>query len=132
MDRTFHHRFTIGAACGIILLLALALYAFWIKSPILGAFMALGLIIVAEQTLHKEYTFHDDKLIIYNGRLGKTKTIYLSQISSCRPMTNLFGLVHYLLITYGADNKLESVQPDNERAFVECLKKRKNEVELQG
>lgn len=126
MDRTFHHRFTVGAACGIILLLLLAAYSFWIKSPILGCLMALGLIIIAERSLHKEYIFRDDKLIIYNGRLAKTKVINLSQITSCRPMSSVFGLVHYLLIIYGEDNKIAAVQPDNVRAFVDCLKKRKN------
>lgn len=126
MDRTFHHRFTVGAACGIILFLILAAYAFWIKQPIIGCLLALALITVAERSLHKEYIFRDDKLIIYNGRLAKTKIILLSDIKSCRPMTNVFGLVHYLLIAYGEDNRLESLQPDNERAFVECLKKRRD------
>lgn len=126
MDRTFHHRFTIGAACGIILLLLLSAYAFWIKSPILGCLMALALILVAERSLHKEYIFREDKLIIYNGRLAKTKTINLNEVTSCRPLSNVFGLVHYLLISYGDGNHVEAVQPDNENAFVECLRKRKN------
>lgn len=126
MDRTFHHRFTVGAACGIILFLILAAYTFWIKQPIIGCLFALALIAVAERSLHKEYIFRDDKLIIYNGRLARTKTIPLSDIKSCRPMTNVFGMVHYLLITYGEDNRLESLQPDNERSFVECLKKRRD------
>lgn len=127
MDRTFHHRFTLGAACGIILLLVLAVYSFWIKSPILGCLMSLGLILIAERSLHKKYIFSGDKLIIYNGRLAKTKTISLSQINSCKPMTNVFGLVRFLVIFYDDNKKVESVQPDNESAFVECLKKRKNE-----
>lgn len=88
--------------------------------------MALALIVVAERSLHKEYVFRGDKLIIDNGRLAKTKVIEISQITSCRPMANVFGLVRYLLITYGADGKIEAVQPDNERAFIECLNKRKN------
>ena len=126
MDRTFHHRFTLGAACGIVLFLLLAVYFFWVKSPVAGVIMALALIVVAERSLHKEYVFRGDKLIIDNGRLAKTKVIEISQITSCRPMANVFGLVRYLLITYGADGKIEAVQPDNERAFIECLNKRKN------
>lgn len=130
MDRTFHHRFTIGAACGIILFLLLAVYFFWVKSPIAGVLMALALIVVAERSLHKEYIFRGDKLIIDNGRLARSKTIEIKQITSCRPMANVFGLVRYLLITYGKDGRVEAVQPDNEVAFIECLKKRKNEENI--
>ncbi len=128
MDRTFHHRFTVGAACGIILFLLLAVYAFWVKSPILGCLMSLALILVAERSLHKKYTFSDDKLTVYNGRLAKSKTINLDDITSCRPVTSVFGMVRYLLVTYGNPEKIEAVQPDNERAFVDCLNKRKNEI----
>lgn len=40
-------------------------------------------------------------------------------------MTSVFGLVRYLLITYGSDNVMVSVQPANEIAFVATLKKEK-------
>lgn len=43
-------------------------------------------------------------------------------------MTSVFGMVRYLLVTYGNPEKIEAVQPDNERAFVDCLNKRKNEI----
>lgn len=126
MDRTFHHRFTVGAACGIVLFLLLAAYAFWAKSPVVGCLLALALVVTAERSLHKKYIFHGGDLTIYNGRLGRSKTIGVAGIKSCRPMTSVFGMVHYLLIAYG-DGRVEAVQPDNEQAFVDCLKKRKNE-----
>lgn len=78
--------------------------------------------------MHKKYTFSDDKLTVYNGRLAKSKTINLDDITSCRPVTSVFGMVRYLLVTYGNPEKIEAVQPDNERAFVDCLNKRKNEI----
>lgn len=124
MDRTFHHRFTIGAACGIALLFALSLYAFWMRQPVIGALLALGLIAVMEQSLHKQYIFHADQLIIDNGRLWRSRTISLNQINSCRSMRTTFGMVHYLLISYGPAEKVAAVQPRNEQAFVECLRKR--------
>ena len=37
-------------------------------------------------------------------------------------MTTTFGLVHYLLIGYGAQRML-AVQPENEAEFVRCLQK---------
>lgn len=123
MDRTFHHRITVGAVCGIVLLLILAVYAFWVKSVILGLFVVLALVLVSERSLHTRYIFHDRELIIYYGRLSKSKHILLADIHSCKPMTTVFGLVRYLLIGYGND-KLVSVQPDNEPAFVDVLSTR--------
>jgi len=123
MDRTFHHRITVGALCGIVLLLILAVYAFWVKSVILGLFVVLALVLVSERSLHTRYIFHDRELIIYNGRLSKSKHILLADIHSCKPMTTVFGLVRYFLIGYGND-KLVSVQPDNEPAFVDVLSTR--------
>lgn len=131
MNRTFHHRFTIGAACGIILLIGLTLYCFWIKSPILGVLMALALVIVTEHAIHKEYVFHDDKLIIINGRLMRNKVINVSEIKSCRPMTSVFGLVHFLVITYGATDQIEAVQPVNEQEFTACLEKLREEEDVE-
>ncbi len=123
MTRSFHHRTTIGAVCGIVLFLLLAVYAFWIKNVILGLLMAFLLIVLTERTLHSEYVISNGKLIIDNGKLSKSKTILIGQIRACRPMTSVFGLVRYLLITYGASNAMVSVQPVNEAAFMAALKK---------
>lgn len=128
MDRTFHQRLTVGAVSGIILLLALSLYAFWVKSVVLGLLLVLALVLVTERTLHTEYVFRDGNLIVDNGRLSREKVIPLRSIRSCRPMATVFGLVRYLLITYGDDScRMVSVQPDNEKAFVEHLRKAKKE-----
>ncbi len=45
MTRSFHHRTTVGAVCGILLFLLLALYAFWIKNAVVGLIMVFLLII---------------------------------------------------------------------------------------
>ncbi len=125
MTRSFHHRTTLGAVCGIVLFLLLAVYAFWVKNVIVGLLMAFLLVILTERTLHSQYVISDGKLIIDNGKLSKTKVIMISQINSCRPMTSVFGLVRYLLITYGATDAMVSVQPVNEAAFVAAIKKEK-------
>lgn len=127
MNRTFHHRITLGGVCGIIVLLLCVLYAFWVKRPILGLVMILPLVLVAESLMRTQYTFSGDKLIIYRGRLSRSQTIPISQIASCRPMTSVFGLVRYLLITYGPAGSVVSVLPQNEQAFVEFLRKKKQE-----
>lgn len=127
MTRTFYHRVTVGAVCGIVLLLALSLYAFWTKEVILGLALAVGLVMVAERALHSQYTLGDGRLTIHRGRLAKDKAIPVGEITSCRPMTSAFGLSHYLLITYGGGKKLEALQPANEKAFAEALAKMKSE-----
>ncbi len=131
MTRSFHHRTTLGAVCGIVLFLLLAVYAFWIKNVIVGLLMAFLLVILTERTLHSQYVISDGKLIIDNGKLSKTKVIMISQINSCRPMTSVFGLVRYLLITYGATDAMVSVQPVNEAAFVAALKKEKGDCDVE-
>ncbi len=131
MTRSFHHRTTLGAVCGIVLFLLLAVYAFWIKNVIVGLLMAFLLVILTERTLHSQYVISDGKLIIDNGKLSKTKVIMISQINSCRPMTSVFGLVRYLLITYGATDAMVSVQPVNEAAFVAALKKEKGDCDAE-
>lgn len=131
MTRSFHHRTTLGAICGIVLFLLLAVYAFWIKNVIVGLLMAFLLVILTERTLHSQYVISDGKLIIDNGKLSKTKVIMISQINSCRPMTSVFGLVRYLLITYGANDAMVSVQPVNEAAFVAALKKEKGDCDAE-
>lgn len=129
MVRTFHHKITVGAVCGIIVLLLLSLYAFWTKAVVVGLCLAVGLLLVAERTMHSEYTLRDGLLVIHRGRLSKDRTIDVSLITSCRPMATTFGLVRYLLITYGADGRMEAVQPKNEKAFVEALIKSKKSKE---
>ena len=123
MTRSFHHRTTVGAVCGILLFLLLALYAFWIKNAVMGLIMAFLLIVLVERTLHSEYIISDGKLIINNGKLARAKTISIQEIHDCKPMTSVFGLVRYLLLTYGASDRMISVQPQNEAAFITTLQK---------
>ena len=123
MTRSFHHRTTVGAMCGILLFLLLALYAFWIKNAVVGLIMAFLLIVLVERTLHSEYIISDGNLIINNGKLARAKTINIQEIHDCKPMTSVFGLVRYLLLTYGASDRMISVQPQNEAAFITTLQK---------
>lgn len=109
--------------CGILLFLLLALYAFWIKNAVVGLVMAFLLIVLVERTLHSEYIISDGKLIINNGKLARAKTINIQEIHDCKPMTSVFGLVRYLLLTYGASDRMISVQPQNEAAFITTLQK---------
>lgn len=125
-SRSFHHRITLGAGCGIILCLVAAFWLFWVKMVILGALMALGVIWMCERVLNTEYILYADKLVIRRGRLSRDKTIALCDITHCRVVSVNFGLSHYLLIQYG-DDRMTYVEPQNEVAFMACLKKLKAE-----
>lgn len=110
-------------------MLVLAVWAFWTMRPVLGVLLSLGLILIAERSLHSAYIFHDDVLIIDHGRLAKRKIIPIDFINCCTPMSATFGLVHYLLISYGTAGKVEAVQPVDEKAFVDYLERKRRETE---
>lgn len=120
MTRTFHHRFTLGAKCGLLLLGGLVIYLFWVKHIIAATLVAAFLVLMMERVLHSEYVFRDGFLLIRRGRFARPKTIPLMEITSCRPITTTFGTVHYLLIGYGR-NRYAAVQPAQETAFVTHL-----------
>lgn len=99
---------------------ALAIYCFWSKAAIPGALLVVLTVLVMERVLHSEYVFRDGFLEIDRGRFFRKKAIPLMEITSCRPMTTTFGMVHYLLIGYG-NGRLVAVQPEQEASFVSFL-----------
>ncbi len=125
LKRTFHHRFTLGAKCGIALFSLLAFYFFWTRAVVVGFVPVLVVVLIVERILHSEYVFLDGKLIVNHGRFVKTREIPLTDIIACRSMRSTFGLVHYLLIEYGAGHMV-AVQPENEAAFVRYLNNQLN------
>ncbi len=120
MTRTFHHRFTLGAKCGLVLLAALTIYLFWEKEVLLGSLVVVFTVLVMERVLHSEYVFREGFLEIHRGRFARRKSIPLMEITSCRPMNTTFGMVHYLLIGYG-NQRFVAVQPEQEASFVAHL-----------
>lgn len=131
MDRTFQHRFTVGAKSGIIVLALLAFYLFWSKSVVAALVVVVPLVAVIERVLHSCYVVREDDLVIHRGRFLRDLSIPLDTIRSIRPMTTTWGLVHYLLIEYG-DQRLVSVEPQQEQNFVDCLRKRIAENKRKG
>lgn len=123
MDRTFQHRFTLGAKSGIIILSLLAFYLFWIKGILAALIVVVALVAVIERVLHSCYIVRDHDLVIHRGRFLHDIQIPLSDIRAIRPMTTTWRLVHYLLIEYG-DDKLTSAEPHDEDSFLRCLRKR--------
>lgn len=122
MVRTFHHRFTLGACCGILLSVACALYLFWIKSIIIALVLIAVVVVMMERVLHSEYIVGDGLLRIYRGRFGKSQSIKLEDIVRCTVKRSNFGLSHFLLLET-VKGEFVLVEPENEEAFIKAIKK---------
>lgn len=129
MDRTFQHRFTLGAKSGIIILSLLAFYLFWTKGILAALIVVAALVAVIERVLHSYYILRGHDLIIHRGRFLHDIRVPLSDIRAIRPMTTTWGLVHYLLIEYGT-GKLTSAEPHDEESFLRCLRKRTHDEHI--
>ncbi len=127
MDRTFQHRFSVGAICGIILFAGVSFWLFWEKWVVLGALMALGCVVLIERMLHSEYVFRDDRLIISHGRFARKSVVPLTDIVGYKPMTATFGLSRFLILGLRGDQFI-LMQPANEQSFLKCLAERKNKI----
>jgi uncharacterized membrane protein YdbT with pleckstrin-like domain len=125
MKRTFQRNFTIQAKLGLVVFLVMAGYFFWQKQILLALLMSLIVVAVTEKVLHSAYTFDGPDLIINKGRFAKQRRIRVDEITRCRRMRTTFGLVHYLLLEYGAGH-LETVEPAMEEEFIKELNKRQN------
>ncbi len=106
----------------MLLFAGLALYLFWVKALVAALALVVVNVLLIERTLHTQYVFRDGMLHIERGRFAKTITVAVSDIYACRPMTNTFGLAHYLLLQYGHD-RIVMVQPTDETSFVAYLKR---------
>jgi hypothetical protein len=134
MDRTFHHRFTVGAICGIALFSILMFYFFWEKHALIGTLLMILVLCMIERVIHTTYTFHkvgsgtpgreQEILVINKGRFSMNKSIPLGELHEVTRMKTAFGLNHYLLLVYGARKRMEAVMPDEEEGFLSELKKR--------
>ena len=125
MKRTFQRNFTIQAKLGLVVFLVMAGYFFWQKQILLALLLSLIVVAVTEKVLHSAYTFDGPDLIINKGRFAKQRRIRVDEITRCRRMRTTFGLVHYLLLEYGAGH-LETVEPAMEEEFIKELNKRQN------
>lgn len=83
-----------------------------------------------ERLIHTTYTFTTDNLFIHNqGRFSRERQVRVSDIWRVERHTHLFGLMRYLLVTYGPQRHLV-VQPDQEEAFLNELAKRQAKENL--
>lgn len=133
MDRVFHQRFTWMAKSGIALFSLLTAYFFWERKGAVALLLMIVVLGTIERVIHTTYTFRrlrpidreeeHEFLIIDRGRFSRNKAIPVAEITGIDAMKTAFGLDRYLLLTYGPGNT-DSIQPENEAAFLEELKRR--------
>ena len=137
-DRTFHKRFNTTARVGVVVFALLAGYFFWVKMAIIGIFVAIIIVGMIERILNTTYTFkkvkpidRDDEmeyLIINEGRFSSNRNVPLCDVIDVHIAKTFFGLDHCVVIEYGHKN-IVTVQPDNEEAFMERIKKQQRSEE---
>jgi len=132
MDKIYHQRFTLAAKSFITIITLFAVYLFWFKSiahVVVGVMVVLMLVAVIESVIHTTYKItSDDNLVIDRGRFSQKKTVPISDIVKMSRRETKFKLSHYILIEYGAD-KCVSLQPEDEEALMDEIKKRLNKID---
>ncbi|MGI6232467.1 MAG: PH domain-containing protein [Prevotella sp.] len=128
MQRTFHHRFTLGAKCALLLCGAGAFYLFWMRAVLLGLVVCIIFIMIMERVLHSEYIIDNGSLLIRRGRFAKDTLVALTDIQHCRLMRTNFGLSRFLVLET-RQGRLLMVEPENEQAFIDYIRKQQNAAE---
>jgi len=126
MQRTFkHHVSPAGVALTVVVACA-SLSFLWHRSP-QGAAAGLCLmavtVVFVERLLHTEYVFRGGSLLVVRGRFSRRVVIPVGDIVRAERVRTPLGLSRYILIEYGAGHRV-AVQPDNEAAFLNEIKKR--------
>ena len=131
-QRTFQHRVSAVEVACILIIAAMALWAFWHRSGyMVGVAFLLACLDVAviERVIHTTYTLTTDgHLVIDKGRFASKTAIPLVEIFKMEQMGAWWRPTHYILITYGS-HRVVSVQPDNEEAFIAEIQKRQKRLE---
>lgn len=132
MDKIYHQRFTLAAKSFITIITLFAVYLFWFKSiahVVVGVMVVLMLVAVIESVIHTTYKItSDDNLVIDRGRFSQKKSFPISNIVKMSRRETKFKLSHYILIEYGAD-KCVSLQPEDEEALMDEIKKRLTKID---
>lgn len=114
------------------LLAVMSFWCFWLRttfSPFLGFVLLFMAVKAIGRLIHTTYTFTPDGLlVISSGRLSKAKTIAVADIVGAWQVKGRLLVPGHVVIEYGAGH-LVSVQPDNEKAFVDEVRKRLENID---
>lgn len=127
MNRTFHHKLSIQAIVTVVLLAALALWCFLVRtgvSPVFGLLCLLLGAAAVDRMIHTEYVItSDDRLVITRGRLSKPLVINIDEIVEMHEVRGMFFVAGHIVIEYGI-RYMASVQPADPEGFIREVKRR--------
>ena len=126
--RTFQHKVTINDIGGILVFALGAFVCLWHRTN--SVMVILGFILIAvtlravDRAIHSSYTLTDDgELQIKTGRIGRPKSIQITQIKTVDKRLFAFRLGYYALLELN-DNTAISIQPDNVDSFLAAIRKK--------
>ena len=132
INRTFHYRVSFLNYAAIIVVAVAALCAFWHKSAanaVVGFALMIVVVLMVERIVHTAYTLTaDGRLRVSKGRFSRRVEIRLADIVSVETVHGRLLPVRYVLVRYGVGYEL-AVQPANEEAFIEEIRKRQKALE---
>lgn len=133
MNRLFHAKIQKSSWLLLMVLLVLAVFAMWNKSPILMAIAMLLMVVIIERMIHTTYTIDKSgNLIIHKGRFSKDKIISLKDIQRIDRVNSMriFGKsISTCLFIVCNEGRQIQVIPRLEDEFVECVRKRRLELD---
>lgn len=136
MTRVFHHRLTLGEACGILLLAAASFYCFWFGTwpmAVLGVVLVAVAVCGIDRGIHTDYVLDDEQLSTRSGRTGRQRgrPVALRSITSLRRMPRRLLTGSYVMVEYG-EHSIGIFTPENEQSFVEAVEKRALKAKSHG
>lgn len=132
MNRTFHYRVSLVNYLAVFIVAAAALFFFWnrsIANAVVGFLLLMAVLMMVERIIHTMYVFTaDGVLVIDRGRFSRSIAIPVSDIIKVGIVRPALLPVRFVTIEYGA-GRVVTVQPVNEEAFVDEIKRRQEEGE---
>lgn len=132
MNRTFHYRVSLVNYLAVFIVAAAALFFFWnrsIANAVVGFLLLMAVLMMVERIIHTMYVFTaDGMLVIDRGRFSHSIAIPVSDIIKVGIVRPALLPVRFVTIEYGA-GRVVTVQPVNEEAFVDEIKRRQEKGE---
>lgn len=127
MDRTFHYRISWLNIVSIIVVAAAMVYFLWNRSTgsiIVGFVLLFITMLMIERVIHTEYVITADGVLqIKRGKLSRPILIRIDDIATMQVVRSNILTLRFIMIVYGRGQQI-AVQPVNEEAFMEEIKKR--------
>lgn len=116
----------------VFIVAAAALFFFWNRSAanaVVGFLLLMAVLLMVERIIHTMYVFTaDGMLVIDKGRFSRPVAIPVGDIIKATIVRPALLPVRFVAIEYGAGHVI-TVQPVNEEAFVDEVKRRQKEAD---